>query len=125
MRTYGRQWALNPDGTQQAPQPPGFPKWVVVQTDPNGFNDQVYLTTLCQVLLLNLNESPVYSSFGIPAQQTIVSQVQPDFYLSRTQQQFSGFFAALILSKLGSDPPAYRIAITTQQGVKRLMTVPY
>ena len=113
MRTYGR--IVNPDGSKS---------WVVVQTDANGFNDAVYLTTLCQVLLLNINESPFYSQYGIPDVQTIIQQVQPDFYLARTQQQFAPYFASLILTKLGSRPPAYRIAITTNQGARVITQVP-
>ena len=35
MRTYGRNY--NPDGTYT---------WVEVSTDANGYNDDVYLTTL-------------------------------------------------------------------------------
>ena len=43
MRTYGR----NSEG-----------KWVLVETDENGFNDSVYLTTLIQNLKLAPQESP-------------------------------------------------------------------
>ena len=124
MRTYGRVYALNPDGSRQDPQPSGYPYWQQVSTDAAGFNDAVYLTTLCQVLLLNLGESPFYANFGIPAKPTIVQQVQPDFYVTRTQQQFAPYFAALIVAKLGNNPPAYRINCTTNQGAKVIVVVP-
>ena len=78
MRTFGRVYALNKDGSRQKPQPPGYPYWQQVSTDANGYNDAVQLTTLCQVLQLNLGESPFYANFGIPAVPTIVQQVQPD-----------------------------------------------
>lgn len=112
MRVYGR--TTNPNGTKQ---------WVVVETDANGFNDWVYLTTLCQVLLLNLGESPFWANYGIPAKPTIVQQVQPDFYVARVQQQFSPFFANLVMAKERNDPPTYRVNVTTHQGVKASVTV--
>lgn len=112
MRTYGR--IANPDGTKQ---------WVVVTTDANGFDDFVWVTTLCQVLLLNLGESPFWANYGIPAKPTIVQQVQPDFYVARTQQQFAPYFANLVVAKERSSPPTYRVNITTHQGVKASVTV--
>lgn len=124
MRTYGRIYALNPDGSRKNPQPDGFPYWTVVQTDSAGFNDAVYLTTLCQVLLLNLGESPFYANYGLPAKPTIIQQVQPDFYIARTQQQFAQYFAALIIAKQRSNPPTYKINVTTHQGAKAIVSVP-
>ena len=55
--------------------------WVEVSTDANGYNDAVWLTTLAQVLQLGLNESPFYGNYGIPAQQSAVTQVFPDYYV--------------------------------------------
>ena len=113
MRTYGR--IRNPDGSRT---------WVLVETDANGFNDMVYVTTLIQCLLLNLGESPFYASYGIPAKPSIVQQIVPDYYVARTQQQFSVFFASLVVAKQLSNPPTYRINITTHQGVKINASVP-
>jgi hypothetical protein len=88
LRTYGRTY--NEDGTYQ---------WVEVTTDSAGFNDEVWLTTLIQCLKLNLNESPFYAQYGIPAQQSVVQQVFPDFYVTRTQTQFAQYFASLVINK--------------------------
>ena len=93
-------------------------------TDANGYNDAVYLTTLCQVLQLNLNESPFYSNFGLPAVPDVLQQVQPDFYMTRIQQQFAPYFASLIITKLGSDPPAYRINVVQNNGSVAVVQVP-
>jgi hypothetical protein len=118
MRTYGRIY--NDDGTY---------KWVVVETDANGFNDEVWLTTLCQTLKLNLNESPFWANYGIPAEPAVVQQVFPDFYVSRTQQQFSQYFASLIISKVnvttaqGQPVPTYNIAVVTNYGAKKFAQV--
>ena len=90
MRTYGR--------TQDVIT--GKKTWWLVQTDFNGFNDSVYLTALAQVLKLNLGESPFFANYGIPAHQSVVTQVYPNYYLARTQQQFAGYFASLILTPL-------------------------
>jgi hypothetical protein len=113
MRTYGR--------TQDVLS--GKKTWWVVTTDNNGYNDSVYLTTLVQVLRLNLGESPFFANYGIPAHQSVVMQVYPDFYMARTQQQFAGYFASLILLPLPETPdddgrpsPAYSINVLTNYG---------
>lgn len=118
MRTYGRIFFLDPDGFPSRPQPPGYPQWVVVTTDENGFNDDVYLTTLCQTFLLILGESPFYADRGMPAFPTIVQQVQPDFYVTRIQQLFAPYFANLVVAKEQSNPPTYRVAVTKNNGAK-------
>lgn len=107
MRTYGR---LN--GT-----------WVEVDTDANGYNDPVYLTTLCQVLKLSPNESPFYANYGLPAQETIMTQVYPDYYIALTQSQFSDYFASLTISKVATNDPTYNINILTNSGSRIVTTV--
>ncbi len=106
MRTYGR--LTNPDGSKT---------WVEVSTDANGFNDLVYLTTLAQVLKLNLGESPFFANYGIPAHQTVVTQVFPDYYVMQTQAQFAPYFASLSIIRVpGSFPPAYNATAVTHSG---------
>jgi hypothetical protein len=118
LRTWGRVGQINGLGGQ----------WVEVTTDANGYNDQVYLTTLIQVLKLNLGESPFYSNFGIPAAQTLVTQVQPDYYLNVTQQQFAQYFASLMISKqtqaANQPTPVYTVNVTTQQGSTLVGPIP-
>lgn len=105
MRIYGRI----PDGV-------GGQQWVTVTTDANGFNDAVYVTAFCQVLLLSLNESPFYATFGIPAQQAVLQQVFPDYYVSLMQQIYSQFFASLLVAKQPGNTPIYNVVIITNQG---------
>lgn len=102
----------------------------MVTTDNNGFNDSVMLTTLAQVLKLNLSESPFFANYGIPAHPSIVSQIAPDFYMNRTQQQFAGYFASLILTRVpnavdqdGRPAPAYEISLLTNYGARIGVTV--
>ena len=114
MRTYGR--VLNPAT--------GNLSWQVVTTDAAGYNDYVYLTTLCQVLQLNLNESPFYANYGIPAQQSVIQQLFPDYYVSVTQQQFARYFASLTISKVKSRTPTYQVSVVTNQGVAAAEYVP-
>lgn len=113
MRTYGR--ITGDDGVK---------RWVEVTTDPQGFDDPVWLTTLVQVLLLNLGESPFYADWGIPAKPSVIQQVFPDFYVSRTQQRFSQYFPSVIISKLPLFNPTYRVAVTTNQGATAVTDVP-
>ena len=104
MRVYGR--IVNADGTKS---------WVVVQTT-NGNNDLVYFTALCQVLSLNLNESPFYATSGIPAQQSVSQQVPPDYYVALTQQAYAQFFAALQISRTSANPPTYAVTAIAHNG---------
>jgi hypothetical protein len=117
MRTYGRTRDVLT----------GHKTWWVVTTDNNGFNDSVYLTTLAQVCKLNLGESPFFANYGIPAHPSVVLQIYPDFYMVRTQQQFAGYFASLIMTPApisqgaadsddGRPVPAYNISVLTNYG---------
>ena len=89
MRTWGRVTDAN-----------GNKKWVAVESDANGDFSCGWLTTLIQTLKLGLGESPFYANYGIPAQQCIVQQIYPDYYVNMVQQQFAGYFASLAISKV-------------------------
>lgn len=110
MRTYGR--VTNSDGAKT---------WKLVETDSTGSNDYVYITTLIQVFKLNLGESPFYANYGIPAHNSVLQQTHPDYYMSRTQQQFSQYFASLIITaapSVGPDfKPVYNVNLITHYGV--------
>lgn len=105
MRTWGRQ-TIN-----------GVKTWVEISTDANGNNDYVWLETLIQCIKLNLGESPFWSNYGIPVQQSIVTQVIPDYYMLLLQEQFSQYFAKLSIVRTGSNPPLYEISAMTNNGV--------
>lgn len=120
MRVYGRTY-----------DELGNPTWIEVVTDPQGFNDLVMVTALAQCLKLSLGESPFYANFGIPGQQSVLTQVPPDFYVQRTQQQYSANFASLIISKENRPVPprerpvpTYRVKIMTHQGLRIDANVP-
>lgn len=115
MRTWGRP---------RDPQTGAIGPWTLVTTDPNGFDDLVWVTTLAQALLLNLGESPFYADYGIPAHPSVVTQVFPDFYVTLTQQRFAPHFASLQVSKRALPTPVYDIAVTTHAGVKLNAAVP-
>lgn len=107
MRIYGRVY----DNL-------GNPTWVTVSTDANGYNDQVYLTALAQDILLNLGESPFFANNGIPAQQSVVTQVFPDYYAMMAQGQYASYFASLTIVRVpGSYPPVYNVQAITNRGV--------
>ena len=121
MRTYGR--------TQDVLS--GRKTWWVVTTDANGYNDSVYLTDLAQVCKLNLGESPFFADWGIPAHESVMTQIFPNFYLARIQERFSPRFASCILTLLpveqgtedsyasgqgGAPAPRYYINVLTNYG---------
>lgn len=117
MRTYGRAEVKDANGRPIIVDGRPVKIWVCVETDANGHDDAVMLTTLCQVLLLNLNESPFYAAWGIPARMSVLQQVPPDFWVTFTQQRFAPYFASLIVSHESVvNPPTYRINVITQQG---------
>lgn len=91
-------------------------EWLEVTTDASGYNDAVWITTLAQVLLLNRGESPFFGNYGIPAQQNVITQLFPDWYVSETRGQFAGYFAALALRKIADPDPRYEFDVTTNQG---------
>jgi len=90
---------------------------VQVSTDSAGFDDDVYLTTLAQVLKLNLGESPFYANYGIPQYQTVITQVFPDYYAMQAQTQFAPYFASLAINRAsGAFPPQYNVSAVAHSG---------
>ena len=92
--------------------------WQKVEPDSNGDRTNIYIVWLTQALLLNLNESPFYANYGIPAQLSVIQRVFPDYYIARMQQLFSPFFASLIISKRATATPTYDVKVVTKQGAK-------
>jgi hypothetical protein len=124
MRTYGR---VVPD-----PLYPDVKQWVQVNTDANGYDDMVWLTTLIQAIKLNLGESPFFANYGIPAHPSVVAQLAPDYYMNFTQQQFASHFLSLIISKQqnavdedGIPSPSYLVNVITQYGAQLTVVIPY
>jgi hypothetical protein len=113
VRTYGR--ITNADGSKS---------WVKVETDDQGYDDLVWVVTLAQALLLNLNESPFYADYGIPGKNAVIQQIAPDFYVARAQQRFAQHFASLVVAREYANPPTYRINVTTNQGFKLNTSIP-
>lgn len=108
MRTYGR----NAEG-----------KWVEVDTDSNGYDDAVWLTTLVQCLKLSPEESPFYAQYGIPAVASVVQQIIPTYYVNQLQSFFSKYFASLQIALTQVDPPVYNISAITNSGSKIITEV--
>ena len=107
LRTYGRTYDLY-----------GKPTWIEIVTDDNGYDDAVWITTLIQCIKLNLAESPFYANYGIPAQQSVVTQIFPDYYISLLQTYFSPYFASLQVSRVSANEPVYNVDVITHQGAK-------
>ena len=136
MRTWGRvliepgnplSGAIGSFVIGQSPiggSPEGSYQWVEVDTDANGFNDAVWLTALAQVLQLGLNESPIFGNWGIPAQQSVVTQILPDYYVTLTQQQFAARFLALLVTRLSAKDPTYAVQATANPGATLMSPVP-
>jgi hypothetical protein len=120
MRAWGRVY--REDGTYY---------WTEVATDANGINDYVYVTAYIQCLKLNLGESPMFGSAGIPAYPSVMTQVAPDYYTMLTQQRYAPYFLSLVTTRVsdavdakGRPVPTYRVSITTHYGVQVETVVP-
>lgn len=135
MRTYGRTGVLratvdasstlfSADTTLLRADTDLATPWAEVDTDENGDNDAVWLTTLVQVLKLNLNESPFFASYGIPAYESVVQQVFPDYYVALTQQLFAQYFASLLITRQLDPTPTYVVTVVTNEGVKVSASIP-
>lgn len=105
LRTWGRTYNEE-----------GVPTWVMVTTDADGYNDSVFATTVVQSIKLNLGESPFFANIGIPAQQSVMTQIFPDYYMAYIQQYYAPNFAALSLTRQPVATPTYLVTIQTQQG---------
>lgn len=107
-----------------ANDPNGPKRWVKVETAANGSNDAVNILWLIQVLKGNLNESPFFGDWGLPAKQSVQQQIAPDLYIAMTQQRFAPLFAALIVAKQNVPTPTYNISVVTHQGTVITQQVP-
>ena len=108
MRTYGR--FTNPRT--------GVKKWVKVEADAQGFEDNVWLTALIQHLKGHVGESPFFAQSGIPQQPCAVQMIYPDFYINSIQNKFADKFRYLaITAVLGASVPTYNVQVVTHSGV--------
>jgi hypothetical protein len=121
-RSYGRV-PVDEEGNIIPVNEYGLTKWVEVLPDASGLLDAIFITTLVQVLRLNLGESPFFGNWGIPAEQSVLQQIVPDYYVNRIQQQFAPYFASLIIVRedVVEPPnqrpvPTWRVSVVTQQG---------
>jgi len=112
-RVWGRNY--KPDGTYT---------WDKIETVSYETFEYGYVTQLIQVLKLQLGESPFYANYGIPAQQSVMTQIFPDFFVAQTQAQFAPYFSTLIINKLDSPTPTYNVSITFFNGTKFQTEIP-
>lgn len=70
-------------------------KWIII-TDP----DEIYVFWLIEVLRLILGESPFSADWGIPATETIATNIYPDYYVSIVKEKFAPYFQYLSIERL-------------------------
>lgn len=77
----------------------------------------IWLATLAQTLRLSTKESPFYANYGIPAQQSVMTQIAPDISIINTQTQYAPYFASLTVTKqLNAVNPTYNISAVFLNG---------
>lgn len=69
-------------------------QWVAI-TDPS----YARLLQLEQTLRLNQGEDPLAGNVGIPAQQSVNTQIAPDAAVARTVAAFQTYFASLTVKR--------------------------
>lgn len=147
MRTYGRFFGvvssdnglgilssgglpIVPSGAlpgEQFPDTEPTAVWIEVDTDANGNNDLVWITTLCQCLRLNLDEDPSFANYGIPAIPAAQTGVPPDFYVAQMQKAFAPYFASLTINRVtaaNSKKAEYKVNVMTNRGYILNTSVP-
>ena len=113
MRVWGRVYTSPTQWT-----------WEAAETDANGNDDLPSATWFVQCCKLSVGESPFFGDWGLPAQQAVIQQVFPDYYVSLMQQRFAPYFASLLVAKSSSATPTYSVTIVTHQGVKLNASLP-
>lgn len=119
MRVYGRVYDNQNNYT-----------WQEVETDANGFNDEVYFTAFAQVLQLQPGESPFFATYGIPANQSVNNQTFPDSNVYFLQSKYAPNFVSLVVTPTpqgdtyGTVTPVYNIRAVTHQGAILTAVVP-
>lgn len=84
----------------------------------------IWLATLIQTLRLTQGESPVYGNYGIPAQNSVMTQIAPDVALNRTQSQYAPYFSSLtIVRQQNTTQPTYNIKAVFKNGTTIQTTV--
>jgi hypothetical protein len=77
----------------------------------------IWLATLIQTLRLNRGESPFYAGYGIPAIQSVLTQIAPDAAVAQTQAQFAAYFSSLTVSRVaGAAVPTYNVTAVFLNG---------
>lgn len=103
--------------------------WTEVDTDANGYNDEVMLTAFCQVLQLQPGESPFYAQYGVPSIQAVQSQIYPTANVYYMQQLYAPNFIALSVSPTTakdtdkSTYPVYNVVAVANSGAILTATV--
>lgn len=94
-------------------------QWHEVATDANGFYDDVYLTTLAQVLQSDVEESWLFPELGIPARQSVIGKTHPDYFVDRVRGYFAQFFASISITQttdIETNNPIYYIDVLKNDG---------
>jgi hypothetical protein len=77
----------------------------------------IWLATLAQCLRLQEGESPYFANYGLPARESVMSQIAPDAGIAKTQRQFAPYFSSLVVSRVAGAPvPTYNITAVFLNG---------
>ena len=85
---------------------------IVMITDPA----LIWVTIVKHELQLRVGESPFFSDAGIPAEDSIIAQQEPDFHVNNVKRRYEAKFRRFDIVKRSIVPLIYDIALTTRNG---------
>jgi len=83
---------------------------IVTITDPA----MIWVTIVKHELQLRVGESPFYADAGIPAEDSIITQQEPDYHVNNVKRRYEAKFNAFDITKVSGQPLVYNIALTTK-----------
>jgi hypothetical protein len=72
------------------------------------------VTIVKHELQLRVGESPFFADAGIPAEDSIITQQEPDYFVNQVKARYQSKFNRFDISKISGNPLVYNIALTTK-----------
>jgi len=85
---------------------------IVTVTDPS----LIWVTIVKHELQLRVGESPFFADAGIPAEDSIITQQEPDYHVNNVKRRYEAKFRRFDIVKRSIVPLIYDIALTTRNG---------
>ena len=92
---------------------------IITITDPA----MIWVTIVKHELMLRVGESPFFALNGIAAEDSIITQQEPDYYVNQVKSNYQSHFKSFVITKISGQPLVYNIALTTLSGQTVTLTL--